>query len=173
MSRLSVSLVLGLALVGAGCKDSPTEPPPPAIPTFTFGLTSANEVPPVSNSEAGASGTVTIRLNITRDAAGAITAATVDFQCSLSGFPATTNITAAHIHEAPAGSNAGVRVNTGLASGEVALVGGSGTFTKNAVNVTDVAIIQRILDNPSGFYFNVHSTANGGGVVRGQLVRTQ
>ena len=173
MSRLSVA-VLCFALAGAGCgSNSPTGPAPPLIPTFTFGLSTANEVPAITNAEAGATGNVTIRLNLTRDAAGVLTAATVDFTCTLAGFPATTNITAAHIHEAAAGVNAGVRISTGLANGEVALVGGAGNFTKNGVNVTDLTIVQRMLDNASGFYFNVHSTLNPGGVVRAQLVRTQ
>ena len=34
-------------------------------------------------------------------------------------------------------------------------------------------IANQILTNPAGYYFNVHSTLNPGGVARGQLVRTQ
>ncbi|MDA1305817.1 MAG: CHRD domain-containing protein [Acidobacteria bacterium] len=41
------------------------------------------------------------------------------------------------------------------------------------MSVTDLTIVQRILDTPSAFYLNVHSTLNPGGVVRAQLVRTQ
>jgi hypothetical protein len=37
----------------------------------------------------------------------------------------------------------------------------------------DAALEQTILNNPAGFYFNVHSTLNPGGVARGQLVRVQ
>ena len=173
MKRLPFAVALSvLTMAAAGCDDSPTNPSA-TVPTFTMALTTANEVPPITGVEAGASGNVTIKLNITRDAANAITAATVDFSCTLAGFPASTSITIAHIHEAAAGVTGPIRVNTGLAGGDVTLVGGSGSFTKNAVNVTDLSIIQRILDNPSAFYFNVHSAANGGGVVRAQLVRTQ
>ena len=46
-----------------------------------------NEVPPVTNADAGASGTATITFNLTRDAAGAILSGTVDFSVSLTGFP--------------------------------------------------------------------------------------
>jgi hypothetical protein len=34
----------------------------------------------------------------------------------------------------------------------------------------DAATINSIVANPAGFYFNVHTTLNPGGVVRGQLV---
>ena len=172
MKRLPFVLALCLFTVVAACDDSPTNPST-TVPTFTFPLTTANEVPPISNAEAGASGNVTIKLNLTRNASNTITAATVDFAVTLTGFPASTNITIAHIHENVAGVTGPIVVNTGLSSGEVTLVNGAGSFTKNGVNVTDLTIIDRILANPSGFYFNVHSTANPGGVVRAQLVRTQ
>ena len=160
-----------LTIVSAGCDDSPTDPSA-TVPTFSMALTTANEVPPITGVEAGASGNATIKLNITRDSANTITAATVDFAVTMTGFPASTTITIAHIHEAASGVTGPIRVNTGLNS-DVSLVNGAGSFTRNGVNVTDLSIIQRILDNPSAFYFNVHSAANGGGVIRAQLVRTQ
>ena len=168
---LAVALCLPLA-VAAGCDDSPTNPSDDT-PTFTMALTPANEVPPVTGPEATGSGNVTIKMNITRNASNVITAATVDFNVTMTGFPASTNITIAHIHEAAAGANGPIVVNTGIASGQVTLTNGAGSFTRNAINATDLAAIQRILDNPSAFYFNVHSTANPGGVIRAQLVRTQ
>jgi hypothetical protein len=171
MKRSTFAAALCLLSVVAACDDSPNNPSG-NVPTFVMALTPGNEVPAVTGVEATGSGNVTIRLNITRDNANTITAATVDFTTTLTGFPASTTITAAHIHEAAAGVNGPVRVNTGVAS-DVPLVGGAGSFTKNAVNVTDLTIIQRMLDNPSAFYFNVHSAANAGGVVRAQLVRTQ
>jgi len=52
-------------------------------------------------------------------------------------------------------------------------VNGSAVFSKSGiVPATDAAgITQRLLANPAGFYFNIHSNLNPGGVVRGQLVR--
>ena len=172
MKRLAFVAALCLFTIAAACEDSPNNPSS-TVPTFTFALSSANEVPPIANAEAGASGNVTIKLNLTRNTANTITAATVDFAVTLTGFPASTNITIAHIHENVAGVTGPIVVNTGLSSGEVTLVNGAGSFTKNGVNVTDLTIIDRILANPSAFYFNVHSTANPGGVIRAQLVRTQ
>jgi hypothetical protein len=65
-----------------------------------------------------------------------------------------------------------VVVNTTLLPGEVTLQDGTGSFTKSNVAVTpDLA--NQLMSNPGGFYFNVHSTLNPGGVARGQLVRVQ
>jgi hypothetical protein len=171
MKRACLALVV-IALA-AGCEDNPPSNPTPSPapnPVFTSTLTAANEVPPIQAPENTAAGTVRIELVITRDINNAISAATANFTVTLTGFPAGSAVNIAHIHQAPAGVNAGIAVNTGLAAGEVTLTNGAGGFTKNAVNVTP-ATAQAILDGPAGFYFNVHSTLNPGGVVRGQLVR--
>ena len=89
---------------------------------------------------------------------------------TLTGFPATTNIIAAHIHEGPSGVGGPIRVNTGIANGEVTLTNGAGGFQKLSIS-TDAALAQQIINNPAGFYFNVHSTVHSGGVARGQLVK--
>jgi hypothetical protein len=169
MKRLSLSLVV-LALV-AGCSSS-TSPSTPTKPTFTSELRPANEVPPVTNAESGGSGNVTVVFDTTTNSAGAITAASATFIVNASGFPAGTPINAAHIHPGAAGTNGGVLVSTALTPGEVALTNGSGSFTK-IVTTVDPAVAQNIINNPAGFYFNIHSTLNPGGVARGQLVRVQ
>src|SRR6187401_679608 len=163
-----VCLALFMIVLAAGCENSsnptPTPTPTPAPnPVFVSTLLAANEVPPIGGVESTASGTVRIELIITRDAAGAISTATANFTVTLAGFPAGSSIILAHIHQAPAGTNSGVVVNTGLTSGEVTLTNGSGGFTKNGVNITTLSIAQAILDAPAGFYFNVHSTANPNG----------
>ena len=173
MKRLSIIAVV-LALSAVACSDDESPTSPSAQPTtarFTAQLAPGNEVPPVTNADASASGTTTITLNLTRDAAGAITAATADFQTSVSGFVAGTVVTAGHIHRAAAGVNAGVLVGQ-FASGEFSLTNGAGSLTKTAITVgaTDA---QGMLDNPAGHYFNVHTSLNPGGAIRGQLTRTQ
>ena len=45
------------------------------------------------------------------------------------------------------------------------------TFSVSGVSVPG-ATLQNIVNNPAGFYFNVHSPTNPGGVARGQLNRT-
>jgi hypothetical protein len=71
-------------------------------------------------------------------------------------------ITGAHIHEAPAGSAAGV------ALGFSPLNFIDGVASGTATNV-DQALINRIKANPAGFYVNVHTPTYPGGAIRGQL----
>jgi CHRD domain len=164
-----VALVLGLA--AAGCDDSTTSPSATTAPRFTAILSPTNEVPAIINADASGTGTVSVTFNTTQTGAGNITAATADFVVTLSGFPANTTLTGAHIHQAPAGTNGSIVVNTGLLSGEVVLTSnGAGTFTKSGITV-DPALAQTIINGPAGFYFNVHTTLNGGGAARGQLAR--
>jgi CHRD domain-containing protein len=173
MKRLSV-LAASLALLAVGCgSSSPSSPSTPTKPTFTATLSPSNEVPPISNAENTGRGDATVTLDLTKDAAGNVTAATATFVVNLSGFPNGTPINIAHIHQAPAGVNGSIVVNTSLGAGEVVLANGSGSFTKAGIAVNPVDLANQILANPAGFYFNVHSTLNPGGVARGQLVRTQ
>jgi hypothetical protein len=170
MTRVSIfAVMLGLAAAG-GCDKAKPTPSDPTQFTFTAQLLPSNEVPLVVNSEASGSGTATITLNVTRDSTSAITGGTANFVVNLTGFPATTSFTMAHIHEAVAGVAGPIKVNTGLASGEVTLTNGAGSFTKNNINVT-AADANGMVNTPANFYFNVHTVANGPGVARGQLVK--
>lgn len=54
--------------------------------TFTAQLLASNEVPPVTNAEAGASGDAVVTLDIVRDGMGNITSATAQFDVSATGF---------------------------------------------------------------------------------------
>ena len=74
-----------------------------------------------------------------------------------------------HIHRGARGANGGVVVNSGLVAGEWKLTAGAGKITKNIATI-DAALLGEIIGSPAAFYFNVHSAANGGGVVRAQLV---
>jgi hypothetical protein len=171
MKRLSLVLIV-LAVSAAACSDDDNPNSPSNQPTtvrFVAQLTPGNEVPPVTNADASASGTSTITLNLTRDSAGAITAATVDMTTTVAGFTPTTVVTAGHIHRAPAGTNAGVLLGQ-FASGEMTLTNGAASITRTGLSMgaTDA---QGMLDNPAGHYFNVHTSLNPGGAIRGQLTR--
>jgi hypothetical protein len=168
-----VALVLtaSLSLFGLGCDDDTPSSPTDVAPVFTAGLLPSNEVPPVTNADATGSGTVTITMHTTKDGAGNITAATADFTVMLQGFPPGTTLTGAHIHPGAAGVNGGIIWNLGLTTGEQVLANGSTTFTKTAVSPSDVVHAQAIINNPAGYYFNVHTTLTPSGAVRGQLVR--
>lgn len=167
MYRLSL-LIVGMSVLAIGCGSSPTDPSQGTTTTFSVSLSPANEVPAITNADAAASGTATITLKVAKDDAGNVTSATADFQISVTGFPAGTAITDAHIHGAPAGANGGVLVNTTLAAGDVALNNGAGSVTKTGINVAPDRAAA-ILNNPSGHYFNVHTALNPDGAIRGQL----
>lgn len=174
-------LALALAVAAAGCgSDSPTPPTndPPAqnttTPTeFRLDLETSNEKPnPISGPEASATGSGILTIRITRDPSNNIVSATADFNVSMVGFPAGTTITAAHIHPGDASNTGGILWNTGLTSGEVALTNGAGSFSKTNVTFPpnqDINQAAAIVSNPAGFYFNVHSSANPGGVLRAQM----
>lgn len=162
-------LSVGLVLAVVSCQETPTTPSG-EMATFTAELSPANEIPPVGLPESTGSGTVTITFNITRDSGGAITAAVASFTTILSGFPAGTALTMAHIHRGGVGVPGPIVVDTGLAPGQVVLTTGSGSFNRSGIAVS-ATLAQEILSTPAAFYFNVHSVLNPDGVVRGQLIR--
>jgi len=177
MSRLSI-LALLTSVLAAGCgSDNPTTPTtttPQNKFVFTAAINTANERPnPITNAEAGGSGTSTMTMNVTRDSSNAITAATVDFDAKMSGFPPGTILTAGHIHIGDANTAGAVVISTNIAAGEVTMPNGSGTLFKAAQPVVPVDLANQIINNPAGFYFNVHTALNPGGVARGQLVKAQ
>jgi hypothetical protein len=168
-------LVLSAGLLAAGCGSNNTTSPSTTNPnTIAFNVTllPSNEVPPVSNAEQSGRGTAVITMNLTRNTAGTIQSGTLDFHYDLNSFPAGTTITASHIHTGAAGATGGVLISTGQsAATALGLPAGSGSWENKGVSGVDAATLQGIIDNPSGFYFNVHSSTNPGGVARGQLVK--
>lgn len=167
-------LVGMMALALAACdEDSPTEPGDPNLVILTAQLSAANEVPPITNAESTARGDVRIVLTLTRDANTNVTGATASFTVNLNSFPAGSTWTLAHIHEGAAGVAGGVRVNTGLAPASAVPLTGGGVSNHQFTNIsiTDPTIVNNIVNNPGGFYFNVHTALNPGGAVRGQLGR--
>ena len=171
LSLLAAAAAVTFAAVGCGSSSS-TAPTAPTKPTFTAALRPSNETTPVTNAEAAGSGDATITFDVTKDAAGNILTSIATFVVNMSGFPAGTGITGAHIHPGAAGVAGSVLISTALASGEIVLANGSGSFTK-VVNGVDPAQTQNIINNPSNFYFNIHTASNAGGVARGQLVAKQ
>lgn len=169
------ALALGVLAAGCGSDKSPTAPSAnPNQVKFTATLLPSNVVPAIINADASGRGTVTITFNLTKDAAGTITAATADFTMDLNSFPAGTSVTTALIHPGAAGANGGGLLAMGLAAGEVVLVSGTQAgITKTGVtgaNFTPAAA-QDVINNPAGYYFLVHTALNTGGAARGQLVK--
>jgi hypothetical protein len=163
------------ALLAVSCDDSPTSPSDPNVARFTAILLPTNEVPPVTNADVSASGTMQMTMTLTRDTANNITGATYDVTIHVTGFPANTTLTGAHIHGGAAGVNSGVTVGLPLAGSETSLGSGQNTITKTGLTANNpanaAAVAQAIFNNPGGNYFNVHTSVNTGGAIRGQLVR--
>ena len=184
LASLAATALLAAACGGTAAAPSPTVAPttaPTATPTpaptpqlkytFSADLKTTNEVPAIANAEASCTGKGTFTLDTVKDATGKITAATAGFNLTVTGCPADTKLTLFHIHQAAAGANGGVKVTgKGDAANPIALATGATTAPIVVSNVTvDPVLANDIITGPTGFYFNVHSTVNGGGVVRGQL----
>lgn len=142
LPRLAAGLFLAGSLSLAGC----AEMLHPDTKTITTTMTGAQEVPP--NNTAG-NGTGTFTVNTA--------AKTIIWKVTWQGL--TGDATAAHIHgPAAAGVNAGVLVN--LAPN------GMKNPLEGSASLTD----QQLADIMAGrTYVNVHTAANKGGEIRGQL----
>jgi CHRD domain len=166
---------LALTLGAPACDDdNPIGPSNSGPIVFTVDLRASNENPPISNAESNAQGTATITFNVPRDGSGNPTGeGTWNVQAVVSGFTDTSVIRAAHIHNGPTGVNAGIFVDTLLtAANAIPLPGGSATINFEGVRIV-ASQAQAVLNNPAGHYFNMHTPLNGGGAVRGQLVRVR
>lgn len=149
-------LVFGVML-SAACDDD-SDPAGPAT-EFRATLSGSSEVPPVTTNGTG-SATFEIEGNA------------IDFTLNATGL---TNVTAAHIHgPAAVGVNAGVIVGLFSAQAEGAWDGSkSASFTVadfnggQSVNTMDALIA---LLRSGQAYVNVHTAANPGGEIRGQIV---
>ena len=115
---------------------------------LTARLSGAQEVPAVASS---AQGVAAITVNTTRD--------TIFIQAAFSGLSGA--VTGAHFHDAPAGANAPVSVDL------LSMVRGnrlSGFLAGAQVTPLRIARLLRGL-----VYLNVHTAANPGGEIRGQV----
>lgn len=176
MKRFAFVLLAAVVVFMPACDDdNPTNPTGVLPLRFTADLRASNEVPAVTGAESAASGTMTLTIEVTRNPASDITAINSStFVVNLSGFPAGTAITAAHIHPGAAGVNGQPLINLNLAAGEVTTsASGTASFTKSPQVPITVEQAQNLANAPQNFYFNVHTPSNPGGASRGQLVRTQ
>lgn len=154
---LAASLLVALG-VSQGCSDSTTEPS--LVTQFTATLSGANERPTPNTSTATGTATVTI-----------VGENSLTFTVVVAGI---TNLTAGHIHVGKA-SVAGA-VIIGLAPAVLPVGTFSGTFNSGTIAVADLAnapvtmssLIALIRNGDA--YVNIHTVANGGGEIRGQLV---
>ena len=157
------ALIVGvLALVVTGGATA-KKPALSATPVFKLRLKPSQEVPPIQGLKAGAAGSVTFDLE--RSATGAITSGEVIFSFNYS-FPGAVTITGLHVHQAAKGVNGAIVISSGI--GGIADADGHGNVTA-VVTGTAPATLQAILDNPRGYYVNLHTSVNPGGAMRQQM----
>jgi hypothetical protein len=122
-------------------------------------LLGSNEVPPGDSDGFGsASFTFNISNPLDPTTAGADVCWDITYS-NLTGVPV-----AAHIHQGVAGVNGGIVIPAPA----VSFPDLTATGTTGCVDVAGTTA-QAIVDNPAGFYANVHTTDFGGGAIRGQL----
>src|SRR5262245_55701379 len=153
---MSGTIVVGS---GAAATSTPTTTPvatstptPSSRTVLAAAMSPLNQVSPTVTT--GGYGSV----RLTFDAS----AGTITGQWALNNL--TSTVTNAHIHSGAAGTNGPVFIDF---SDQVA--GRTGAFTSTTTGVA-ADRINSVLANPGGFYVNVHTTNNGGGETRGQLV---
>src|SRR3954454_9714827 len=160
-AALGAGLGVGLATATAGDGKGPTAVAAPAATkdlgqkfgTGETGTFSGSVEVPAGDPDA--SGTALIRLNVAEGL--------VCFKLVVRG---ADPLTAAHIHQAPAGQAGPVVIP--LVTPAALPTDGSVQQSKGCVSA-DPALIATIKANPSQFYANVHNRAFPAGVVRAQL----
>jgi hypothetical protein len=135
------------------------------VRTFECVMSPSKETPAVT---ATARGECVIEIVAERDAAGTITAARVDFHVN-AWFAQAEMFTGMHIHRGAEGVAGPVVINTGLRGPLPGVAGANNFFFSAVAGENDLATVNAILANPSGFYCNLHSQSNPGGIIRGQL----
>lgn len=145
------TVLAAVALLGVACKDNITTAIPAGLSVFTATLNGANEKPTPVTTNARGSAIVTILGN--------------QLSWKVDITTAIDNITAGHIHHAPIDSAGGVRVNFNPAATGT---GFTGTATEGSIAVADSIIAFIVAGNA---YVNIHTSANGAGEIRGQLVK--
>jgi uncharacterized protein (TIGR03437 family) len=134
---------------------------------FSGAMSPANEAPPVVGVTASAQAIVT--LVVQRNPSGTIVSGTVYFDVDYN-FAAAATVNGLHIHQGGAGVEGPIRIATDLDTIPVPVQGSGNIF--RVVQVTSGAALTALtgmVANPAGFYVNLHTTANPGGLMRDQL----
>jgi Cu/Zn superoxide dismutase len=160
LGAAALAAVMVTALVVA-CKGDNTNAPTLQTMTYVATMSGANEVPPVA---ASASGTATFTL----------TGKTLSYVVTVSDL--SGNAAASHIHFGAANANGNIAypfTAASVQSGSVA--SGSIDLTQPVSNGTTSITGDSLLTllNNGSLYTNVHTAANPGGEIRGQIIRTQ
>lgn len=135
---------------------------------FQVNMLPANEVPPVTGLSANA--VTDVPVYTLRNADGTVAAGTVIFDVNFRGFPASTSFTGLHIHEAAAGTAGGIVIQPPSTFTATTDTGNGNAFRTITVSTANaIAALNRLVQNPAGFYINLHTSVNPSGAMRAQL----
>src|SRR5450432_3239532 len=141
---------------------------------FLVVMQPGNEVPPITDTS---SANAIIWVHVVKDATGTITSGSVDFDVSTK-FSSAVTATGLHIHNGAAGVSAGIVIPTDLSGANTLPIDATGKLRiqkqvqfPTTPDVVEVSTIRDLLENPQGYYANIHTTDHGGGAMRGQLMR--
>lgn len=161
-ARFALTALLALtSLTAVACDDEDEDVnAPPDTENFSASLSGAKERP--NPSTATATGNATI----TAQTVGTVT--TITYSVVVSG-NLTGPVTAAHIH-GPAGENAVADPIVTLTVASTALTGTvvTGSFTTTGHPTINITQLLALMDQGQT-YINLHTTANPGGEIRGQI----
>jgi uncharacterized protein (TIGR03437 family) len=136
---------------------------------FPLNLMTSNEVPPITDLDASAAGKIIVYT--VRNPNGTAAAGAVQFDLNTT-FPADTEFRGLHIHDAIAGVNGPVTIDSALATAPILFgTSGSGNISRLVTVGSGQALesLNSLLLNPSRHYGNLHTGTNPGGAVRAQL----
>ncbi len=151
VSRAFTVLVL-VAAVGVACSDDNTTGIPAGLEVYTASLNGANErLTPITTTARGTA-IVTVLGN------------QLSWKVDITA--AIDSVTAGHIHHAPIDSAGPVRVNFNVTATGAAF---TGTVTQGSFTLTGDSVQTWL--HQGAAYVNIHTKANTGGEIRGQLVR--
>ena len=140
--------------------------------TFRPQMTPLQETP--SNTTTDAEGAAALQVSVNRNDSGVITSGTVTFDVDYR-LPENSTITGLHIHNAAAGTNVPVVIDSGINGSTRSVVSPSGRG--NIYRITDIdgssatalAALNGIMNDPTQVYVNIHTSAFPGGLIRVQL----
>lgn len=143
-------LCLILPMLFLACKKDNTTPAPTVVKEWTIPLSPKNENP----ARAGRTETGTVTIQLYSDN-------TLKYTINVTGLASGDALTAAHIHAGDVITNGPVVLGF-----DPVFSGSSATATLSNLRTT---FIDSLKDDVNELYFNVHSTQQPGGLLRGQL----
>ncbi|PYS51407.1 MAG: hypothetical protein DMG13_18685 [Acidobacteria bacterium] len=138
-------------------------------PVMSAGL----ETPPINLDAEGAA---RVEIQVNRDLlTGAITSGVVTFDVDYR-FPGPVTITGLHIHNAAAGVNGPIVIDSGINETVRAITGAlRGNIFRvveiDNTNTSGLAALTGLMNDPSQYYINLYTGVNLGGAIRGQFSR--